>query len=193
MTTDRLEAFSDGVFAIIITVMVLELPRPGGRDWSELLHVWPAFLVYVLSFVFLGIAWVNHHHLFRAAHQRSNNLIWANFNLLFWLSLLPFVTDWAGETQFAPIPMTVYAADALLCAGAFSLLIHVLKQDPGNQSQDLSSRSRVTASLVAHVVAVVAPLINPAGVWVSGLCLFFVALTWLVPNRHTGQRLSRDQ
>lgn len=189
MTIARLEAVSDGVFAIIITIMVLELPRPQGHDWTGLLHVWPAFLVYVLSFVFLGIAWNNHRHLFRAAQQDSNRLIWANFNLLFWLSLLPYVTAWAGETHFAPVPMAVYAADALLSAVAFNVMIRVIKQDPRNHPQSLESQGRTVASFVAHIVSVIAPLVSPAGVWVSGLCLIFVALTWLVPDRRSGQKV----
>lgn len=189
MTIARLEAVSDGVFAIIITIMVLELPRPQGHDWSDLLRAWPAFFSYMLSFVFLGIAWSNHRHLFRAAQQDSNSLIWANFNLLFWLSVLPYVTAWAGETHFAPVPMTVYAADALLNALAFNVLIRVIKQDPKNHPQALESRGRIIASFVAPVVAVLAPLISPAGVWVSGLCLIFVALSWLVPDSRSGQKV----
>lgn len=189
--TTRLEAFSDAVFAIIITIMVLELPHPQGQAWSSLLRVWPTFLAYVLSFVFVGLAWTNHHHLLRSVRQTSNRLCWANLNLLFWLSLLPFVTGWAGETHFAPVPMTVYAADALLNAVAFSALIHVIRHDPANPPQGLGRRDRIAASLVAHVVSVVAPVAGPVGVWVSGLCLVFVALLWLVPDRRSGQAVKQ--
>ena len=184
MTTARLEAFSDGVFAIIITIMVLALPRPQGTDWAGLLRVWPAFLSYLLSFVFVGLAWRNHQHLFRRVQRVSDGVMWANLHLLFWLSVLPFVTAWAGETHFAPVPMTVYAADALLSAVAFNVLSHVIGHHPDNHPQGLDNRgSLAAASLLAHVVAVLAPIISPAGVWVTGVCFLFVTLSWLVPER----------
>ena len=122
-----------------------------------------------LSFVFVGLAWTN-HHLLRAARQVSIGLMWANLNLLFWLSVLPFVTVWAGETHCAPVPMMVYAADALLAAVAFSVLIHVSKRGTDTPPETLGSRGRIAAPVVAHGVSVLAPVVHPAGVWLSGLC-----------------------
>ncbi len=186
MNTSRLEAFSDGVLAIIITIMVLELPRPEGHEWASLTRAWPTFLAYVLSFVFVGIYWNNHHHFLRTVRHVTGSLMWANLHLLFWLSLLPFVTNWAGETHFASIPMTVYAADAFMCALAFTLLGQVIiRTDPSNtlarERQDPGHKN--TVSLFAYIVAVLAPFFGVAGVWVSGGCLMLVATLWLMPDR----------
>lgn len=114
MGPGRLAAFSDAVFAIIITFMVLELPRPEDHEWHSLTRVWSTFLAYILSFTYIGIYWNNHHHMLYFVRRISSGVLWANLHLLFWLSLLPFVTDWAGETHFAAVPMSVYAIDLLL-------------------------------------------------------------------------------
>src|ERR1700678_2062955 len=120
MNKTRLEAFSDGVFAIIITIMVLEIRVPPGTDWVSLKPLLPIFLCYVLSFVFVGIYWGNHHHLLHACIQVSSGIIWANLHLLFWLSLIPFITGWMGENHFAANPIILYSIVLLLCGLAFT-------------------------------------------------------------------------
>src|ERR1041385_5997788 len=122
MTKSRLEAFSDGVIAILITIMVLELRAPQGADWQALRPVVPALLTYVLSFVFLGIYWTNHHHLLHATERINGAILWANLHLLFWLSLIPFVTGWMGENHFAPLPTAAYGVVLLLSAVAWTIL-----------------------------------------------------------------------
>ncbi|HKX84044.1 MAG TPA: TMEM175 family protein, partial [Pyrinomonadaceae bacterium] len=122
MNTTRLEAFSDAVIAIIMTIMVLELKIPHGDNFSVLLPQWPVFLTYALSFVYLGIYWNNHHHMLHATREVSGGVLWANLHLLFWLSLVPFATGWMGENHFAPIPTAVYGGVLLMCAVAYWLL-----------------------------------------------------------------------
>ena len=123
MTKTRLEAFSDGVIAILITIMVLELGTPHGADLAALGPLVPVLTAYVLSFVFLGIYWVNHHHLFQAAKHVDGRVLWANMHLLFWLSIVPFATAWMGENSFAAVPVAVYGFVLLMCAIAFTLLV----------------------------------------------------------------------
>src|SRR5476649_816082 len=126
MTKGRLEAFSDGVFAVIITIMVLDLKVPHGSDWNALEPLVPVFLTYVLSFVFLGIYWNNHHHMLHLTDRINGGIMWANLHLLFWLSLVPFVTGWMGENHFAPLPTAVYGV-VLLCSGmSFTLLARLI-------------------------------------------------------------------
>jgi uncharacterized membrane protein len=134
MTKDRLEAFSDGVLAIIITIMVLELRPPLRSNWSALVPLLPVFLSYVLSFVFLSIYWNNHHHLFQAIEQVNGSVLWANMHLLFWLSLIPFVTAWMGENNFASEPVALYGVVLLLAAIAYFILVRVLIRLHGRDS-----------------------------------------------------------
>src|SRR5262249_41132497 len=134
MTKGRLEAFSDGVFAIIITIMVLDLKAPHGSDLESLLPLAPQFLSYVLSFVFLGIYWNNHHHLLQAVRLVNGRILWANLHLLFWLSLIPFATSWNGETKFASWPVAVYGAILLLSGVAYYILAHLLISHHGKES-----------------------------------------------------------
>ena len=195
MTKSRLEAFSDGVLAIIITVMVLELKTPAGHDWWQLLMLWPTMLAYILSFVFVGIYWNNHHHLMLTIHSINGAALWANLHLLFWLSLLPFVTRWAGESRFAPAPMTAYAGVALMCAAAFSILTAVLvRADADNHllAAALGDDAKGKLSLAAYALAFVAPFLGPVGAAVSGLLLIAVALMWLIPDRRIEQVLEEE-
>src|SRR6266496_1964967 len=135
MSKGRLEAFSDGVIAILITILVLELKVPHGTDLEALRPILPVFLTYVLSFVFLGIYWNNHHHMLQAAGSINGKILWANLHLLFWLSLIPFVTGWMGENHFAPLPTAVYGVVLLMAAVAFTILQKVLvaEQGPGSR------------------------------------------------------------
>src|ERR1044072_141050 len=135
MKKGRLEAFSDGVIAILITIMVLELKIPHGTDWEALRPIVPVFLTYVLSFVYLGIYWNNHHHMLYVADQINGKILWANMHLLFWLSLVPFVTGWMGENHFAPLPTAVYGVVMLASAIAYYILQHLIiaQQGPGSK------------------------------------------------------------
>ena len=135
MTTTRLEAFSDGVIAIIITIMVLELKVPHGTDWEALRPLVPVFLSYVLSFIFIGIYWNNHHHMLHATEHINGAILWANLHLLFWLSLTPFVTGWMGENHFAPLPTAVYGAVLLLAAIAYIILQTIIIRHQGPNSK----------------------------------------------------------
>src|SRR5882757_8669107 len=126
MGKNRLEAFSDGVITIIITIMVLELKPPHEPTWSEVCNLWPILLSYLLSFVYVGIYWNNHHHLWHAAEKVNGGILWANLHLLFWLSLVPFATDWMGETRFQPVPVAVYGVLLLMAALAFTILVQMM-------------------------------------------------------------------
>ncbi|WP_291425270.1 TMEM175 family protein [Deinococcus sp.] len=186
MNKARMEAFSDGVLAIIITIMVLELPRPEGHDWSTLYRLWPTLLSYALSFIYVGIYWNNHHHLMHTVRRIGGQLLWANLHLLFWLSLFPYVTGWAGESHFAPVPMTCYGIVALMCALSWLLLTRaIIAAGPQNSllAQAMGRGLKETLSLVGYLVAIVAPFFGHIGVVVAGLALMAVALGWLIPDR----------
>lgn len=196
MTKSRLEAFSDGVLAIIITIMVLELPRPEGHDWSSLARLLPTLLAYLLSFLFVAIYWNNHHHLLLTVRRISGGTLWANLHLLFWLSLLPYVTGWAGESHFAAIPMTLYAADALMCGIAYTVLTQIiLRADAANHllNDAVGNDSKGKVSLVLYATGVIAPFYGAVGIWLSGLCLIAVALIWLIPDRRIERLLAQHQ
>jgi uncharacterized membrane protein len=183
MGKGRLEAFSDGVIAIIITIMVLEMKVPHGADWAALQPLWPVFLSYVLSFVFIGIYWNNHHHLFQVVHRVGGSVLWANLHLLFWLSLVPFVTGWMGESHFAPLPVALYGGVLLLSGCAYFILTRVLLAHHAPDSalaKALGRDVKGKASLVCYAVAI--PL---AQVHVGLSCALYilVAILWLVPDR----------
>jgi len=183
MTKGRLEAFSDGVIAVIITIMVLEMKVPHGADSASLLPLLPVFLSYVLSFVFVAIYWNNHHHLFHAVHHVTGATLWANMHLLFWLSLVPFVTGWMDENHFAPITVAAYGL-VLLCAGiAYFILTRVLLATHGHNSllaQALGSDFKGKVSLVLYLAAVALAFVQT---WISLALYVLVALMWLVPDR----------
>ena len=178
-----MEAFSDGVIAIIITVMVLEMKVPHGEEWSALLPLLPVFVSYVLSFIHLGIYWNNHHHMLQAARQVDGRVLWANLHLLFWLSLMPFVTAWMGENHFAPIPVALYGLDLLAAGIAYYILARALVIVNGKDSP-------IAAALGRDVKGAISPAIYLAAIVVSffyapaALALYFVvAAIWLVPDR----------
>lgn len=194
MNKNRLEAFSDGVIAIIITIMVLEFKVPHGAQWVDLLPLWPVFLSYVLSFVYVGIYWNNHHHLLHAAKQVNGAMLWANLNLLFWLSLMPFTTAWMGENHFAAAPVALYAADLLLCAIAYNLLQAQIVKSLGPDSplhQALGKDLKGKASIACYLAAV--PLAMLGLPWLAGMVLAAMALIWLIPDRRIEQRLLAGQ
>lgn len=183
MTKGRIEAFSDGVLAIIITIMVLDLKVPHGEDWGALLPLWPVFLSYVLSFVNVGLYWNNHHHLFQAVKNIGGWVLWANLHLLFWLSLLPFATGFMGENHFSTVPVAIYAIDLTMCAIAYTLLVFALLDQHGKESsfaKAFGSDVKGKISLGIYVVAI------PVSYWNSYLALTaigVVALIWIVPDR----------
>ena len=191
MESNRVEAFSDGVFAIIITIMVLELKVPHGSDWAALQPVLPVFLNYVLSFIYLGIYWNNHHHLLKACGRVTGGVLWANLHLLFWLSLFPFVTAWLGENYASPartftaVPFALYGLVLLLAAIAYLILQTMLirAQPDGRESQlalALGKDWKGKLSPVLYAVAIAASFIRP---WIAGGIYVLVALIWLVPDR----------
>ncbi len=183
MEKNRLEAFSDGVLAIIITVMVLELRVPLGSDLVALKPLLPVFLTYVLSFIYLGIYWNNHHHLLKAAHKVTGGIMWANLHLLFWLSLFPFVTGWMGENHFTKAPTALYGVVMLLAAIAYYILQSLIVAAHGRDSKLAVSIGRDLKgkfSPVLYSLAILTAFVRP---WISGCIYVLVALMWLVPDR----------
>jgi uncharacterized membrane protein len=182
MGKGRLEAFSDGVIAIIITIMVLELKVPHGAELSNLLELAPVFLSYVLSFANVGIYWNNHHHLLHTVKKVSAGILWANLFLLFWLSLIPFTTGWMGENHFAKWPVVLYAFDLLMCAISYTILVYTIIGSHGNDSglaKAIGNDSKGKISLLAYAVAIPLAFYNP---WISGGLIILVALMWLIPD-----------
>src|SRR4051812_19483230 len=192
MTKGRLEAFSDGVIAIIITIMVLELKVPHGDRVQDLLPLVPTFLSYVLSFVYVGIYWNNHHHLLHAGTAVTGAMLWANLHLLFWLSLFPFATGWMGENHFTAVPTAVYGVVLLMAAIAYYLLQQVIisAQGPDSILKKAVGRDwKGKLSPVLYVVAIVATLRSP---WIAEAIFVAAALIWLIPDRRIENVLPRD-
>ena len=193
MTKTRLEAFSDGVIAILITIMVLELHSPHGADLATLLGLAPTFWSYVLSFVFLGIYWNNHHHLLQASKRVNGPVLWANLHLLFWLSLVPFATSWMGGNNFAELPVAVYGAVLWISGLAYYLLARTLIGLHGTDSKiatALGNTTKEITSLVCYALAVVLAFVNTA----FSLALYvFVALIWLIPDRRIEKLLGHEE
>jgi uncharacterized membrane protein len=183
MPTNRMEAFSDGVIAILITVMVLELKIPHGTTWSALHESWPALLSYVLSFIYLGIYWNNHHHMLMVTSEVTGLVLWANLHLLFWLSLIPFTTGWMGENHFATIPVAVYGIVLLAAALAYFALQTCIIRSQGADSQ-------LAAAVGTDLKGKMSPVLYTAGVglafvnrWIAVSIYVAVALLWLIPDR----------
>ena len=189
MSKGRLEAFSDGVIAILITIMVLELTVPHGADLAALSELTPIFLSYVLSFVFLGIYWNNHHHLFQVAKQVNGNVLWANLHLLFWLSLVPFTTGWMGENDFAQLPVALYGVVLWTSGLAYYILAQTLISLHGNDSllaTALGRKGKEITSLVCYTLAIMVSFIN------TGIALaiyVLVACIWLIPDKRIERTL----
>jgi uncharacterized membrane protein len=191
MEKNRLEAFSDGVLAIIITIMVLEMKVPHGADWAALKPLLPVFLSYVLSFVYVGIYWNNHHHLLKACRRVNGGILWANLHLLFWLSLFPFVTGWMGENHFTPLPSALYGAVLLLAAIAYYILQSLIIAEQGGCESKLAKAIggdwKGKLSPVLYAVAIALSFIRP---WLAGCIYVFVALMWLVPDKRIERLVS---
>src|SRR5215471_11557578 len=182
MSKNRMEAFSDGVIAILITIMVLELSAPHGATPEALRPLIPKFLSYVLSFVFLGIYWSNHHHLLQVIHHVDGRVLWANLHLLFWLSLIPFVTEWMGENHFAPWPVALYGAVLILSAIAYQVLTGVLVSLHGREStlaNALGNDYKGKISLILYLVALPLAFVRPT---ISCFIYLGVAIIWLIPD-----------
>lgn len=189
MGRGRLEAFSDGVIAILITILVLELKVPHGAALAELLPLLPVFLAYVLSFIYLAIYWNNHHHLLHTLERVSGAILWANLHLLFWLSLIPFVTGWMGENGFAPTPTALYGFVLLMAALAYWLLERTIIADQGRHSvlaAAVGPDRKGTASLVLYAAAIPLAFVTPH---LSQAIYVAMALVWLIPDRRIARTL----
>jgi uncharacterized membrane protein len=189
MKKGRLEAFSDAVIAILMTIMVLELKIPHGADLESIRPLLPVFLTYVLSFIYLGIYWNNHHHMFHATERINGKILWANMLLLFWLSLIPFTTGWMGENHFAPLPTAVYGAVLLLAAVSYTILQTLIIVHQGERStlaEAVGKDRKGKLSMVLYVVAIPMAFVNQ---WISDAIYVLVAMIWLVPDRRIESKL----
>lgn len=183
MNKSRLEAFSDGVIAVIITIMVLEMKPPHGTSVQALRPVVPVFLSYILSFVNVGIYWNNHHHLLHAAQRVNGAVLWANLHLLFWLSVIPFATAWMDENQFQPWPVAIYGIDLLMAGVAYFILTQALLHLHGKSSTlaaSIGNDRKGKLSVVIYAAAIPLAFVRP---WIAGACYVIVAVMWLIPDR----------
>ena len=193
MRTSRLEAFSDGVIAILITIMVLELKTPAGHEWSDLRPLTPVFLSYALSFIYLGIYWNNHHHMIHLSDRVSGSVLWANLHLLFWLSLVPFATAWVGEAHVAPLPTAIYGFILMMAGTAYYILETRLIAAQGPHSalaEALGSDFKGKLSVVVYLVAILLAYVNT---WLSVALYVGVAAMWLVPDRRIERHVGRHR
>lgn len=193
MTTTRMEAFSDGVIAILITIMVLELRPPHESSLMALRPLWPVFSSYVLSFVYLGIYWNNHHHLLHVSQHVNGRILWANLHLLFWLSLIPFTTAWMGETQFAGWSVALYGVVLMLAAIAYFILVRALLSLHGSESvlaSALGSDFKGKISIVIYLVGIALAFVNN---WLAWTVFVLVAVMWLVPDKRIEKRVKHAE
>jgi len=193
MGKGRLEAFSDGVLAIIITIMVLEMKVPHGDSLASLKPLLPVFLSYILSFVYIGIYWNNHHHMLHVTRQVNGKALWANMHLLFWLSLVPFVTGWMGENNFAKLPVTVYGFVLMMAGVAYYILAHTLAGLHGKDSTlavALGKDRKGILSVVLYAIGIGLCFINP---WLGFFIYVCVAVIWFVPDRRIEKILAADK
>ena len=193
MKTSRLEAFSDGVLAIIITIMVLELKIPHAVELAALKPVLPVLLSYVLSFIYLGIYWNNHHHLFQVTEEVSGGILWANLHLLFWLSLFPFTTAWMGENHLAPIPTAIYGFVLLMAAIAYYILQTTIIAKQGRESllgKAIGDDWKGKLSPVLYLAAIPLAFVSS---WIAGALYVFVALLWLIPDPRIEREIEKHE
>ena len=191
MKTTRLEAFSDGVLAIIITIMVLELKVPHAVELAALEPVLPVLLSYVLSFIYVGIYWNNHHHLFQAAEQVSGGILWANLHLLFWLSLFPFTTAWMGENHLAAVPTAIYGCVLLMAAIAYYVLQRAVIAKQGRESLLALTIGNDWKGKLSPALYLAAILLSFVSSWIASALYVFVALLWLIPDRRIEEALKK--
>lgn len=193
MNKNRLEAFSDGVLAIIITIMVLEFKMPHSAEWISLKALFPKFISYIISFMYVAIYWNNHHHLLHATKKISSGIMWANLNLLFWLSLVPFATSWMGENHFEKNPVILYTIILLACAITFSILQYIIsschKTDIQIKQALQSTKIKGYISVVGYILAILLAFVNP---YISCLIVFLVAVAWVVPSKDIEKALSEE-
>ena len=192
MGKNRLEAFSDGVMAIIITIMVLEMKVPHGTDLAALQPILPVFISYILSFIYVGIYWNNHHHLLHAVKRINGNVMWANTHLLFWLSLMPFTTGWMGENHFASLPTALFGCVLFMCGVAYSILVRCLIGLHGKDStlaKAIGVDKKGILSVVIYAIAIGLASFNG---WISLGLYVLVAAIWLVPDRRIEKRLMEE-
>jgi uncharacterized membrane protein len=193
MEKNRLEAFSDGVLAIIITIMVLELKVPHATELAELKPMLPVFLSYVLSFLYVGIYWNNHHHLFHSTRHVTGSILWANLHLLFWLSLFPVTTGWVGENHLAPVPTATYGFVLLMAGIAYYILQLAIIRQQGRDSllaKAIGKDFKGKLSPILYLVAIPLAFVSP---WISNGLYVFVALMWLVPDRRIERVLTKPE
>ena len=192
MNKGRLEAFSDGVIAIIITIMVLELKAPHSSDFASLRELLPVFLSYILSFIYLGIYWNNHHHMMSTVRQVDGGILWANLHLLFWLSLIPFVTAWMGENHFESNTLALYGFILLMAAVAYFILQRQILLTHGKNSLLAKALGKDLKGKLSPVLYIIAIISTPFISWVAGLIYIGVALMWLVPDKRI-ERVAQDE
>ena len=191
MGKGRLEAFSDGVIAVIITIMVLELKVPHGVDLPALIPAIPTFLSYVLSYIFVGIYWNNHHHMLHAVQHVTGSVLWANLHLLFWLSLVPFVTGWMSENHFAAVPVAMYGVVLLMAGVAYYILARILVAQHGRDSllaRAFGKDVKGIASMVLYAIAIALAFVTP---WLAGAIYVVVAIMWLVPDPRIEHQIAK--
>ncbi|HKH59614.1 MAG TPA: TMEM175 family protein [Flavitalea sp.] len=192
MGKGRLEAFSDGVLAIVITIMVLELKVPHGDDFASLSKLLPVFISYLLSFVYIGIYWNNHHHMLHAAKEVNGNIMWANMHLLFWLSLVPFATGWMGENHFTTLPVALYGVILAMAGIAYFILSQTLIKHHGSNStlaQAVGSDQKGKWSVYTYAIAIALAFVNP---WISMALYTTVAAIWFIPDRRITKKLKAE-
>lgn len=191
MNKTRLEAFSDAVIAIIMTIMVLELKIPKGTDLESLSPLIPVFIAYLLSFIYLGIYWINHHHMLQATEKVNGKVLWANLHLLFWLSLVPFATGWMGENHFAPLPTAMYGLVLLFCAVAYTLLQStIVNREGANEllTSVVGKNAKGKISIALYVAAIPLAFVHWA---IAGALFAAVALMWLIPDRRIEEEIEK--
>jgi uncharacterized membrane protein len=193
MTKTRLEAFSDGVIAIIITIMVLQLKIPHSTNWADIKPLFPVLTSYLMSFVMIGIYWGNHHHLIHAVEQVNSKMLWANMHLLFWLSLVPFATEWMGETNFDKITVAVYAVLLDMCGIAYFILLKIIMKshshDPALHGPLKKQGKKGRLSALLYTLAIPAAFIHPL---ISGVLYLCVAVLWWMPDKNIEETIQKD-
>ncbi|RWO30199.1 MAG: DUF1211 domain-containing protein [Mesorhizobium sp.] len=191
MGKGRVEAFSDGVMAIIITIMVLELKVPHSADFSSLAPLWPTFLSYVLSFIYVGIYWNNLHNMFHTVQRVDGRVLWANLHLLFWLSLMPVTTAFMGENHFAPVPVAVYGVVLALCAAAYFILVVLLHRLHGNDTAFARAAGTDRKEKISVVLYIAAIPLTSVNQWISVALYVLVAMIWFVPDKRFERQIEK--